>query len=61
MEDNKFRELFQSVMEHYELDPVVAEQLLRRILEILENSGDDTLQTEGKYEILIEQIERGEL
>lgn len=35
MEDRKFRELFQALIGQYELNPIVAQQLLQRILTAL--------------------------
>lgn len=35
MEDKEFRELFQRIVDQYELAPDVAEELLRQILKIL--------------------------
>lgn len=61
MDDKDFAELFQSVVDRYELDPVTAEQLLQKILAILEKDRKESLQREEKYEILMEEIERGEL
>jgi hypothetical protein len=61
MEDTKFKELFQSVVDRYELSANVAAELLQRILLFLENTEDKTLQSDAKYEILIRRIEREEL
>lgn len=60
MEEEKFKELFQMIVDRYELAPDVAAELLQRILAILRNTADDPLQTESKYEILIENLERGD-
>ena len=35
MEDKEFRELFQRIVDQYELEPDIAEELLQRILNIL--------------------------
>ena len=35
MEDKEFRELFQRIVNQYELEPDIAEELLQRILNIL--------------------------
>ena len=35
MEDQEFRELFQRIVDQYELEPDIAEELLQRILNIL--------------------------
>ena len=35
MSDEEFRELFQRLIEKYELDPETADRLLQQILEIL--------------------------
>ena len=61
MEDAKFKELFQSIVDRYELAPDVAAELLQRILIILKNTEKEPLQSDGKYEILMECIEREEL
>ena len=61
MEDAKFKELFQSIVDRYELNPDVAAELLKRILSILKNTEKEPLQSDGKYEILIKCIEREEL
>ena len=37
MEDKEFRELFQRIIDQYELEPDIAEELLQRILNILLN------------------------
>ena len=57
MEDANFKELFQRIVDRYELDPDVAAQLLQRILILLKNK-EESLQSDSKYEILIEQLER---
>ena len=41
MEDRKFKELFQSVVDRYELSANVAAELLQRILTILKNTEDE--------------------
>ena len=61
MEDTKFKELFQSVVDRYELSANVAAELLQRILLILENTEEKSLQSDSKYEILIEHLEREEM
>ena len=61
MEDSNFKELFQRIVDRYELAPDVAAELLQRILAILKNTEDEALQSEPKYEILIEQAEREEM
>ena len=61
MEDAKFKELFQRIVDRYELAPDVASELLQRILAILKNTEDESLQSDSKYEILIEHLEREEM
>lgn len=61
MEDKNFKELFQRIVDRYELVPDVASELLQRILAILKNTEDGTLQSDSKYEILIEHLEREDL
>ena len=61
MEDAKFKELFQRIVDRYELVPEVAAELLQRILAILKNTEDEALQSDSKYEILIEHQEREEM
>ena len=61
MEDTKFKELFQRIVDRYELAPDVATELLQRILAILKNTEDESLQSDSKYEILIEHLEREEM
>ena len=61
MEDANFKELFQRIVDRYELAPDVAAELLQRILLFRENTEDKTLQSDAKYEILIKCIEREEL
>ena len=61
MEDANFKELFQRIVDRYELAPDVAAELLQRILAILKNTEDEALQSDSKYEILIEHIEREDL
>ena len=58
MEDANFKKLFQTIVELYELAPDVASELLQRILAILKNTEGDALQSDSKYEILIEHLER---
>ena len=61
MEDANFMELFQRIVDRYELAPDVAAELLQRILAILKNTEDESLQSDSKYEILIEHLEREEM
>ena len=61
MEDANFKELFQRIVDRYELAPDVAAELLQRILDILKNTEDEILRSDSKYEILIEHIEREDL
>ena len=61
MEDANFKELFQRIVDRYELAPDVAAELLQRILAILKNTEDEALQSDSKYEILIEHLEREDL
>ena len=61
MEDANFKELFQRIVDRYELAPDVASELLQRILAILKNTEDESLQSDSKYEILIEHLEREEM
>lgn len=61
MEDANFKELFQRIVDRYELAPDVAAELLQRILAILKNTEDESLQSDSKYEILIEHLEREEM
>ena len=61
MEDENFKELFQRIVNRYELAPDVAAELLQRILAILKNTEDESLQSDSKYEILIEHLEREEI
>lgn len=61
MEDANFMELFQRIVDRYELAPDVAAELLQRILAILKNTEDEALQSDSKYEILIEHLEREEM
>lgn len=58
MEEASFRELFQSIVDRYELDPGVAAALLQKILAILKNNENDPLPMDPKYKILIETLER---
>ena len=48
MEDAKFKELFQRIVDRYELAPDVAAELLQRILAILKNTEDESLQSDSK-------------
>ena len=61
MEDANFKELFQWIVDRYELAPDVASELLQRILAILKNTEEEALQSDSKYEILIEHLEREEM
>ena len=61
MEEANFKELFQRIVDRYELAPDVAAELLQRILAILKNTEDEALQSDSKYEILIEHLEREEM
>ena len=61
MEDANFKELVQRLVDQYELAPDVAAELLQRILTILKNTEDEALQSDSKYEILIEHLEREEM
>lgn len=61
MEDANFMELFQRIVDRYELAPDVAAELLQRILAILKTTEDEALQSDSKYEILIEHLEREEM
>ena len=61
MDDTNFKELFQKIVDRYELAPEVAAELLQRILIILKNTEDESLQSDSKYEILIEHLEREEM
>ena len=61
MEDANFKELFQRLVDQYELSPNVAEELLQRILTILKNTEGEALQSDSKYEILIQHLEREEM
>ena len=61
MEDANFKELFQTIVELYELAPDVASELLQRILAILNDTENEDLQSESKYEILIKHMEREEM
>ena len=61
MVDANFKELFQRIVDRYELAPDVAAELLQRILAILKNTEDESLQSDSKYEILIEHLEREEI
>ena len=61
MEDASFKELFQRIVDRYELAPDVASELLQRILAILKNTEGEPLQSDSKYEILIEHLEREDL
>ncbi|MBO5130128.1 MAG: hypothetical protein J6B95_07275 [Oscillospiraceae bacterium] len=61
MEDANFKELFQRIVNRYELAPDVAAELLQKILKILKSAEEDNLQSDSKYEILIEHLEREEM
>ena len=61
MEDANFKELVQRLVDQYELAPDVATELLQRILTILKNTEDEALQSDSKYEILIEYLKREEM
>ena len=41
MEDKKFRELFQWIVDQYALEPGLAEELLQRIVNILSRCGPE--------------------
>ena len=51
MEDADFRELFQQIVDRYELAPDVAAELLQRILWILKKAEDAPLRSEPNCEI----------
>ena len=61
MEDTNFKELFQKIVDRYELAPEVAAELLQKILKILKSAEEDNLQSNSKYEILTEYLEREEI
>lgn len=61
MEDADFMELFQRIVDRYELEPHVAEKLLQRILFVLKTKEGRPLKNDSKYEILIEHFEREEI
>ena len=61
MEDANFKELFQRIVDRYELAPDVAAELLQKILKILKSAEEDNLQSNSKYEILTEYLEREEI
>lgn len=61
MEDANFKELFQRIVNRYELAPDVAAELLQKILKILKSAEEDNLQSNSKYEILTEYLEREEI
>ena len=61
MEDPNFKELFQRIVDRYELAPDVAAELLQKILKILKSAEEDNLQSNSKYEILTEYLEREEI
>ena len=61
MEDANFKELVQGLVDQYELAPDVAAELLQRILTILKNTEDEALQSDSKYEILVEYLKREEM
>lgn len=58
MEEMNFKELFQKIVEHYELAPEAAEELQKRILTILNSTEDASLPSDFKYEILADYLER---
>jgi hypothetical protein len=61
MEDRYFKELFRRIVDQYALPPEVAAELLQRILYFLQNEENESLQSDSKYEILIEHLEREEM
>ena len=61
MEDENFKELFQRIVNRYELAPDVAAELLQKILKILKSAEEDNLQSISKYEFLTEYLEREEI
>ena len=61
MEDANFKELFQRIVDRYELAPDVAAELLQKIMKILKSAEKDNLQSDSKYEILTEYLEREEM
>lgn len=61
MEDANFKELFQRIVDRYELAPDVAAELLQKIMKILKSAEKDNLQSDSKYEILTEYLEREEI
>lgn len=61
MEDANFKELFQRIVDRYELAPDMAAELLQRILTILKNAEAKPLQINSEYEILTEYLEREEM
>lgn len=61
MEDADFKELFQKIIDQYELAPDVALELLQRVLAVLKNTAGETLPSDLKYEILIEHLGREEM
>ena len=48
MEEENFKKLFQKIVNCYELAPEVARELLNRILEILNNTKDESSQPDSK-------------
>ena len=58
MEDAKFKELFQKIVDQYELTPDAASQLLQRILAILKNAA---VPPDSQCEILIQYLESEEM
>ena len=58
MENTKFKELFQRVVEQYALSPDAANELLQRILSALGDAENIPLQTDAQYEMLMEYLER---
>ena len=58
MEDAKFKELFQKIVDQYELTPDAASQLLQRILAILKNAA---VLLDSQCEILTQYLESEEM
>ena len=46
MEEDGFKELFQKIVNQYELSPDVATKLLHKILATLKSTENDSLQTD---------------
>jgi hypothetical protein len=61
MEDAYFKELFQRIVDWYELTPDVAAELLQKILIILKNTEYEALKSNPEYEIVIAHLEREEI